>query len=107
MSMVGFRLHNIQLAYNLGNEACVCFLKFDLIASIIDCSVHADESFMLHGMYKRLNSISFVILWAVFFINTNCFIMQELFSLLQQFARLWLACVTQVSLKQVILFSCS
>jgi len=80
MTVVGFRLNNIQLACNLGNEACICFLKFELIASVIDCIVHAGESFMLHGMCKRLNRICFVIIWTVFFIKTNCFIMQDLFS---------------------------
>lgn len=79
MTVVGFRLNNTQLPCNLGCEASVCFLKIELIASIIDCSVHADESFMLHGMCKRLNIICFIIMWAFFFINTNCFIMQDLF----------------------------
>ena len=68
MTEVGFRLNNIQLPCNLGSEACVCFLKIELIASIIDCSEHADESFMLHGMCRRLNIICFV-MWAVFLLT--------------------------------------
>ena len=50
--LVGFRLHNIKLVCSLVNEASFCFLNFELISAIIDCNVHAGESFMPHCICK-------------------------------------------------------